>query len=275
VIATAPIIARRLRGSLAAWRSLPWVAALAGLMAPVGVEAHAASPLGCGFDPRWIPISACDFVERAAPQGPVWNDLALGGYLIWRFGPDRKVFIDGRTAYLYPLEFLDETLRAQKDPAAFERLDERWGFQWALVDARPSLGFATVLADDPRWAMLYVDDRAAVYARAAGPNAPLARSGYRLLRHTTTFRELIEGKPPLDALAADVALALSQAPRSSRAHVWAAALAFQRRDAAGVARELREAGPAAGLFDLGMPSPDGRPKARPQSHKDKKTRGAL
>jgi len=268
VIAAAPIVARRLRVVLAPWRSLPWLAALAGLMAPVGVEAHSVAPLGTGFDTNWIPVSACDFVERSAPIGPVWNDLALGGYLIWRFGPERKVFIDGRTAYLYPQDFLEETLRAQQDAAAFARLDKRWAFEWAFVDARPGEGFAQALAADPRWAMLYADDRAAVYVRAAGPNAALARSGYRFLRHTTTFRELTAGKPPLDALAADVALALSQSPHSSRAHVWAAALAFQRRDPKGVTRELIEAGPAAGLSDLAMPATDAAPNGKPQRHKD-------
>lgn len=270
VIAAAPLVARRLREVLAPWRSLPWLAALAGLMAPVGVEAHASAPLGTGFDDRWMPVSACDFVARAAPVGPVWNDLALGGYLIWRFGPERKVFIDGRTAYLYPQDFLEETLRAQLDPAAFKRLDERWGFEWALVDARPGERFAETLAKDARWAMLYADDRAAVYVRAAGPNAALARSGYRLLRHATTFRELTTAKPPLDVLASDVALALSQAPHSSRAHVWAAALAFQRRDVQGVNRELIEAGPAAGLSDLAMPDPDAPKNDKSQRHKGTK-----
>lgn len=222
ITVSAPLLARELEPLARKWRSLPWLAAAAALAAPFGLVAQGIAPLGTGFDPAWLPVAACDWVEAHRPVGPVWNNLAFGGYLIWRF-PERKVFIDGRTAYLYPPEFMEAAWKAEVDPAAFAALDAKYGFAWAMTDARGG-PFGLTLARDPRWAMTYLDDRAAVYVDRKGPDAALAASGYSVLRHLTTGADLLREPPPLPALRRDVALALSQSPGSRHAQEWAAAL---------------------------------------------------
>jgi hypothetical protein len=53
---------------------------------------------------RWIntyefPVTAADFILNHNIKGRIYNNFEWGGYLIWRLGPERKVFIDGRVMY--------------------------------------------------------------------------------------------------------------------------------------------------------------------------------
>jgi hypothetical protein len=226
VIATAPMLAERLEPLCRSWRSAPWLAAAAGLIVPFGLAASAPAPLGIGFDPAWIPVAAGDYIEAHQPQGPVWNNLAFGGYLIWRFAPRIPVFVDGRTAYLYPNSFLEDAFKAETSTQAFASLSGKYGFEWAMTDARGTEPFGFTLAQDKRWTMVYVDDRAAIYVKTDGPNAVLAKSGYRVLRHLTTAWDLMNARPPLDALQSDVDQALKQSPQSRHVQAWAEALAL-------------------------------------------------
>ncbi|MBI5640946.1 MAG: hypothetical protein HZA17_11020 [Nitrospirae bacterium] len=44
----------------------------------------------------FLPVKAADFILANDLQGNMYNHYNWGGYLIWRLGPDRKVFVDGR-----------------------------------------------------------------------------------------------------------------------------------------------------------------------------------
>src|SRR4030042_3062602 len=53
---------------------------------------------------RWIntyefPVTATDFIVENNIKGNIYNNFEWGGYLIWRLGPERKVFIDGRVLF--------------------------------------------------------------------------------------------------------------------------------------------------------------------------------
>ncbi|MDE2142877.1 MAG: hypothetical protein KGJ84_10740 [Elusimicrobia bacterium] len=223
IVVSAPLIVRELWPYVRGKRSLPCVAAAAALVAPFGLMAQQVAPLGTGFDPSWLPVAACDYAEAHHLEGPVWNNLAFGGYLIWRF-PDRKVFIDGRTAYLYPIDFMERAWKAETDPAAFADLDGKYHFAWAMTDARGG-PFGLTLAQDHRWTMVYLDDRAAIYVKKDGPDGRLAPAGYQMLRHLTTGPDLLAAPPPMGALRHDVKLALAQSPTSLHVLSWSAALA--------------------------------------------------
>lgn len=192
---------------------------------------------GIGWDQGVLPEGAVRFVEKNHLQGPVWNRLGYGGWLIWRLHPEVRVFIDGRTGWLYPFDFMRDYRRANDDPKVFAAQRERWGFEWAIVGAGPEDRYGAVLSDDRRWALVYLDDISAIYVRSDGPNAELARHGYRLIRHGSLPQYLLAHPPPLDPIAHDAALALSQSPAGVRAHVLAAAADLARHDLASAKQE--------------------------------------
>lgn len=224
-VAAAPWVVARLqalvpdKGRPAAAPALAWLAALALL-------ARSEAPLGSGWDARRLPVEAAAWLEENPLKGPMWNDLSAGGYLIWRLEGRAKVFIDGRTANLYPLEFLKDARASVDDPAVFERLRARWGFEWAVVDARPGAAPALALASSPDWAMVYCDDASAIYARAGGANDAAAREGYHALRHLSPWRAMPQADLPADLLLRDAMLAYSQAPGSQRSLLWLAGAAL-------------------------------------------------
>jgi hypothetical protein len=47
-------------------------------------------------DPLWGPREAAAWVDENQPTGRVFNEYAHGGYLMYAWGPHRRVFIDGR-----------------------------------------------------------------------------------------------------------------------------------------------------------------------------------
>lgn len=63
-----------------------------------------------------LPVAAADFVLNNDLKGNMFNFSDWGGYLIWRLGPERKVFIDGR--FLYPDTYFVE--RSIASGAAFD-----------------------------------------------------------------------------------------------------------------------------------------------------------
>ena len=85
-----------------------------------------------------MPEGALRWVEKWRPAGNVWNALSFGGYLIWRRYPETRVFIDGRTARLYPSDFVRAAWRAESDAQAFAKLAHLWSAATALLGGDPA-----------------------------------------------------------------------------------------------------------------------------------------
>jgi hypothetical protein len=105
------------------------------------------------------PAAALAAVAEHHVEGPVFNDYAFGGYLIFA---GIRPFIDGR--YFYGDAFIKRAF-----DAAFVRSDElprlleEYGISWTLLTAQ-SPG-VVVLDHLPGWRRLYADDIAVVHVR--------------------------------------------------------------------------------------------------------------
>jgi hypothetical protein len=109
-----------------------------------------------------FPAGAVEFLKRARPPGPLFNDYGWGGYLIWHLYPDYRVSIDGRAAVHGPRRFAEHIQVADVRPRWRETL-ERLGPRLVLVSARSPL--AIVLRASPDWQVLYEDRIAVVLGR--------------------------------------------------------------------------------------------------------------
>jgi len=141
-------------------------------------------PLGIGIEPRQYPIAACDFMLAHGVRGRGFNQYFNGGYLLWRFWPERErlPFMDihqtgtreDRFTYAY----------ATSDPQAWRDLDTRHRFDYVLLRREPYRNDRLVefLDADTSFALVFVDDAAALWVRRGGRFADLADSlGYRHL----------------------------------------------------------------------------------------------
>lgn len=114
-----------------------------------------------------VPVQATDFVDANGLSGPLLNEYATGGYLIWRLHPDRKVFIDGRYTP-YPAHVIGDYLRMVNINQGWLELLERYGIQTILV-RNPLAGFAQALVESGRFRMVHQDEHFGVLVRSGLP----------------------------------------------------------------------------------------------------------
>lgn len=113
---------------------------------------------------RHLPVQATDFLEANKVPGPILNEYATGGYLIWRLHPAQKVFIDGRYTP-YPARVVDDYLGiVSLREGWLDRLDH-YGIRTILLNA-PSAGLAQAMVASGRFRMVYQDEGFGVLVRS-------------------------------------------------------------------------------------------------------------
>jgi tetratricopeptide (TPR) repeat protein len=141
---------------------------------------------GIGMDERRVPAAASDFVLEHDVRGRCFNPFYFGGYLLWRFWPERErlPFMDIHQSGTR--EERERYVRLYAHPDGWRELDERYRFDWVVLDAaQHAMAWDATrdrLDEDPRFALVFRDDAAALYVRREGRHAELAgRFGYHLV----------------------------------------------------------------------------------------------
>lgn len=288
-VVAAPFLARDLDAwvrtrAWPAWTSPAWARAglAAGACVALGLPewTRAELPFGTGIREEQFPVVACDFMAEHGVQGRGFNPFYLGGYLLYRFWPDpgRLPFMDIHMAG--KREDRDALALAGSDPRVFPALDRRYRFDWALVRRIPYEGdqLLEYVERDTAFALVFMDEAAALFVRRTGPMAPIAeRFAYRTLGagreklaalnplmfgdravRSRVVRELereANGSPlngqaltrlgAARLLNADVpgakqalTLAVARHPRTLRAHEWLGTVALTERRPADALREF-------------------------------------
>ena len=108
------------------------------------------------------PVGAAGYVRRAHLAGPMLNDYAFGGYLMWAL-EEHKVFVDGRGDVFDWTGVLKEFGRwatLAEDP---NLLLDKYRIGFCVLSSRSPL--TRVLPYLPGWRVVYEDDVAAVFVR--------------------------------------------------------------------------------------------------------------
>jgi len=153
------------------------------ILAPILIVTSNTYRFGIGINEKNLPEEALRFIEREGITGRMFNGFHLGGYIMWRL-PGHKVFIDGRLNHLYDEEFYAGYKAAFNDQAAWQALEDRWGFDYAILDYDlRQREFPLHLSDHADWALVYWDNHFAVYVRRLDKfSEVIRRFEYRSLR---------------------------------------------------------------------------------------------
>jgi len=203
MVVAAPFAARGLDAWVSERRWPRWTAPAGARLALVAGACVAAGwaewrrpdlPLGIGLKLTEYPIVACDFMAREGVRGRGFNHFFLGGYMLYRFWPerDRLPFMDihqtgtraDRDLYAF----------AMADREAWRELDRRHRFDYVLLRrvAYPGDFLVEHLDADSLFALVFLDDAAALWVRKDGRLAPLARRfAYRELPAGTSRLSLL------------------------------------------------------------------------------------
>lgn len=162
-----------------------WIAERGGrrrLVAAMGtcllVVAYLRAPgytFGAGVQAGVFPEEAVRFLEANRVRGTLLNSYGFGGYLIWR-APDRPVFIDSRYRRLYSAEFLGDYLAMATSTASWNRVQARYGVDYAVFPYRPDRpDFPLPIAEDRAWAIVHWDDVAVVAVKRSPEREEMIR----------------------------------------------------------------------------------------------------
>jgi tetratricopeptide (TPR) repeat protein len=128
------------------------------------------STFGTGLS-WWFPERAIEFIRRTGLPGEIFNAYDLGGYVIWRLGPSRRDYIDGRAIPFGPDSFErhDELLRRSPDATLWQKEAERYNINTIILPLARYDGVQAVnLADfcaSNHWRPVYLDEVSGVFVR--------------------------------------------------------------------------------------------------------------
>lgn len=128
--------------------------------------------IGTGLSPQ-MDASARFFIENKL-QGPIFNNYDIGGYLIYYFYPQEKVFVDNRPE-AYPNSFLqNEYIAAQTDTEKWNQLQAEYDFQviyfYRLDMTEWAQPFLIERLSDPNWVPVFVDVTTILFVKNSTQN---------------------------------------------------------------------------------------------------------
>lgn len=129
---------------------------------------------------------AYEFVEKNNLTGNMFNTYGIGGYLLNRGYPDRKVYIDGRNVD-YGYEFMNEMYEAGLDAEHWKIIEDKYDLSYAVIDYMAiakvgRAGYSAHLDKNESWKLVHLDDWTGVYVKNIPEYAPLIdANAYKLL----------------------------------------------------------------------------------------------
>ncbi len=210
---------------------------------------------GIGIHSGLFDEKAIRFIRDTGIQGNMFNSYGNGGYLIWRLGPDRKVFIDGREdVYLGP-GVLHEYVHAFDSRRNWHNLVGKYGIDYAVLsypesppikaeDSLDSLAF-------PRseWALVYYDDWITIYIRRNGKNDAVLGREIKLiqpLQLSTYLDDLVRDPRKLALFQNEIVANAAENPTSFRNEFTLGLLAM-KSGSGNIAEALLHFGQAAAI----------------------------
>lgn len=126
---------------------------------------------GFGINDDTVPEKVLKYMDMKGITGKMFNAFEWGGYITWRDFPKRMVIIDTR-GYVPP-DLLDKMTTALHNPPVFDKLEETYGFEAAVlnywdIDSNVPETAAELGFSHPRWALVYWDDTSLLYLKRGG-----------------------------------------------------------------------------------------------------------
>jgi hypothetical protein len=192
-LAAAPYLGRDLdelarRWPRPAWLGAPaWRAALASaacLAVGIPEALRPAYAPGIGIEMERVPVAAADFMAQHGVRGRGFSHFRQVGYLAWRFWPDRArlPFTDiHQTGTPADREAFAEAFLAPRQ--TWSNIAGHYRLDYAVLDRRARLGaeLLDVIDADSTWAVVFMDDAAALYVRRAALPAVADSFAYHVL----------------------------------------------------------------------------------------------
>ncbi len=167
-----------------------------------------------------VPQEAVDFIQEHKIKGKMFNDLAYGGYVIWRLFPEKQIFCDTRALnYMVMREYgwiatatasvTGKELSKGRAPL-WERLLEHYNIDVILLNTRDAIGnmprLILALLEHDGWAPVFHNPISLVYVRRNAENQKLidkeeiSKDNMLNMLIATSAMQVMESKNPFTML---------------------------------------------------------------------------
>lgn len=142
---------------------------------------HETSLASFGAGPSWwFPERATDYIKQANLPSEIFNTYIQGGYLIWKLGPERRVYIDGRAIPYGVQAFALQAEMLQNSPDSPVWLAEANHYRINTVILPTNrfegdLGILNSFCHSSNWRPVYLDRTAGVFVRWTPENENVIR----------------------------------------------------------------------------------------------------
>ena len=124
----------------------------------------AAQVMNASFDAKRFPVQAMEWLEDQPGRGAVFCPDSWGGYVIYRAHPELKAVVDDRHD-LYGSEYFKQYLKIMRVEPGWDGALAETRSDWLLLPVQSAA--ATLLRQVPAWSVVYSDDTAVIFQRAA------------------------------------------------------------------------------------------------------------
>ncbi|OLB87860.1 MAG: hypothetical protein AUI17_01985 [Acidobacteriales bacterium 13_2_20CM_2_55_5] len=114
------------------------------------------------FDAKRFPVQAAEVIAQRGIEEPIFAPDYWGGYLIYRFFPKARVFVDDRHD-LYGDRFLKDYLKVVQVQPDWEKFLNERKVDCVLAPTAGSL--ANILKETPTWNLIYEDSTAVLFQK--------------------------------------------------------------------------------------------------------------
>jgi hypothetical protein len=109
-----------------------------------------------------FPVSAADWMADHPLSGNGFNYFQWGGFLLYRFWPEQRVFIDGQTDF-YGEKLTREYETVIDGATGWESILDRYEVSWMLIPVDAPL--MQKLTDHPEWNAIYRDSISVIFSK--------------------------------------------------------------------------------------------------------------
>lgn len=131
---------------------------------------------------KTVPVKAAQFIADAGIQGRMFGVYHYGGYLINRFYPAQRVFIDGR-ADLYGDAFIHEYLHIIEARSGWQKKLEKYAVDYVIIPKQAAL--TELIQEQAGFKLVYTDE----------VNAVLLKNVAKYASIISTHQPAATGKP--------------------------------------------------------------------------------
>ena len=110
-----------------------------------------------------FPRGAVEYLEENPVPGPMLNEYAYGGYLIWARRPNPQVFVDGRVDFYEYMGVFGDYLSMTRLASNTQFLLLKYDVQACLLERDAPL--TTLLSALPEWERVYADEVSTIFVR--------------------------------------------------------------------------------------------------------------